>query len=589
MDKKKTDKKSNIKYIIIAIVFGVLAIGSWIGYNTYTNSEKFEIAYNDFLVAVQQDEINEITINKEKNLIYFKQDGVKYHTTYPGTENFVERMLLQGVTVKSAFSLSSTMLISSVEIIFFVLMISFFRKMLTDEADIDFCNAQDNKTTFEDVAGMQEIKRDLKTYLDMFSNEKYREAGARIPKVILFEGPPGNGKTLISKAFAGESGTNFIAVNACDFSSKFVSVGSAKIKRLFEMAKKQSPCVIFIDELDAIGSKRTDGDGAASKEFNSVLTALLNQMDGFETNQEILVLAATNRAEALDPALLRPGRFDKKLVVSEPDRVTRKELFSLLLKDKEVSDLVTVEQLSAKTNGCSCAEISTIVNEAIINATRENRNVLEMTDFENAILESSIKGHICEEYEQTQREKEIVAYHEAGHAIVAHYYGNNRVSFITTQPTTSGAGGFTLTDSPYENLIPMSDIVKRITMFYGGRAAEVFLTGNETEATVGASQDITQATELALKLIPIRDGIDYTLLGEKGNKKLTEAVEGTLRVAYQQARETIKQNRTALVEVAQALIEKDYLDEKEFLEILTKVETNAAKEKELLAEVAKGE
>lgn len=589
MDNKKTDKKSNTKYIIIAIVVSVLAIGSFFGFNTYANSEKFEISYNDFLSAVQQDEINEITINKESNLIYFKQDGTKYHTTYPGTENFVERMLLQGVTVKSAFALPPTILISLVEVVFCVLMIFFFRKMLADGADIDFCNVEDNKTTFDDVAGMKEIKKDLKTYLDMFTNEKYREAGARVPKGILFEGPPGNGKTLISKAFAGEAGVNFIAVNACDFSSKFVSVGSSKVKKLFNMAREQKPCVIFIDELDAIGSKRSDGADAASREFNSILTALLNQMDGFEVNEQILVLAATNRANSLDPALLRPGRFDKKLIVTEPDRTTRKELFSLLLKDKKLEDTVTVERLSAKTNGCSCAEISTIVNEAIINATKEDRSTLKMKDFENAILESSIKGHICEEYEQTEREKEIVAYHEAGHAIVAHYCGNNRVSFITTQPTTSGAGGFTLTDSPYENLMPMSDIIKKITMFYGGRAAEVFLTGNETEATIGASQDITQATELALKLIPIRDGIDYTLLGEKGNRKLTEAVEGTLRSCYQQARSIIKQNRTALVEVAQTLIEKDYLDETEFLKILAEVEKNAAKEKELLAEVTKGE
>ena len=217
---------------------------------------------------------------------------------------------------------------------------------------------------------------------------------------------------LFRSAFAGETGVNFIAANACDFSNKFVGVGSLRVNQLFKEARECAPCVVFIDEIDAVGSKRTDGGDSASKEFNTILTAILNQMDGFSSRDGVLVLAATNRADSLDPALLRPGRFDRKLIITLPDKMTRRELLKFATKDVEVDDEINFDRLAGKTHGLSCSEITAMVNEAVINSVKNKRSAVMQKDFETAILESQLKGHIKENYEQSDRERQIVAYHE---------------------------------------------------------------------------------------------------------------------------------------------------------------------------------
>lgn len=564
-NKKKNTKSFVILFITFALLIAAIVVPSILKHN-YMQENK--VNYVDFLEAVDKGEIKEITINKSKNIIYYKDNRTTKNTTYPDNDDFINDIMLKGIDVNVKTPLNID-LFSIFQCIFIVLMIAILCKQLADP-DIEYDTVQKSDVTFNDVAGLSEIKKDLTSTIDMFLDEKYKKAGVKVPKGILLEGPPGNGKTLLAKACAGEAKINFMAINACDIESKFVSVSAVKIKRMFKTAQENAPCIIFIDEIDAIGSKRSNNSDSVSKEFNSTLTALLNQMDGFSDNTGVLVLAATNRASSLDDALLRPGRFDKKLIISEPDRTTRKKLFELYLKDKQIDDTITYEKLGNKTQGCSCAEIATIVNEAVVNSVKDNRSTLNISDFDKAILESAIKGHICEEYEQTPREKEIVAYHEAGHAIISHFYSNTGVTFVTTQPTTSGAGGFTITKSSQEELTPISDIKNEIVMLYGGRAGEIVLAnGVDTKVSTGASSDISRATELAIRYILARDAIDYDKLGEYGNKKLAEEVERTLKSSSTIALDVLCQHRDDLEKIAKTLIDKEFLSEEDFLEVLS--------------------
>lgn len=564
-------KKKILKFLLFFVLWAVILVSVLSICNSYMlKNEKYAVPYTTFLEEVNNNNIKKIEINKNASKIYFKYSNdkfLKHHTTYPNTDEFIEDMLLQNIDVSVSNGANANVYLTIFELMFFIVFSAIFFKRM-DSSDTDTFDVSNNNITFKDVAGMNELKAELLLYSDMMKNSEYKDRGVKLPKGILLEGPPGNGKTLIAKAFAGEAGVNFLAINACDLGSKFIGVGSMKIKKLFKKAQELSPCVLFIDEIDAVGEKRTNSGDAAGKEMNTVLTSLLNQMDGFEQNEGVLVLAATNRADALDAALLRPGRFDRKIIVNTPDRLTRRALFEFALKNIDVSENISIELLANKTKGCSCAEITTIVNDAIIKSIQNKHSVVEMSDFEDAILTMEIKGHVREEYEQTPREKQIIAYHEAGHAIISHFYCNKRVSLITTRPTTSGAGGFTITETAPEELMPISDIKKRIVMCYGGRAAETFLKGNEQDVSAGASQDVVEATKLALKYILIQDAIDYTQLGENGEKRLSDSAEKLLQECSKIASKEISRYKEFLVDVAENLIQNESLTESEFLKIL---------------------
>lgn len=572
-------KKRLLRMICVFLI--CISCFSFYGFQEY--QEKNRVNYIEFMEKIDAGEIPSVIINKAKDTIYYYDGYWIKNVAYPDTENFINNLLLKGVDVtvkKTSFSYAT-----AIQLFLLLLLIFSVYKQFADP-NIEYETGRNNTLSFDDVAGLTEVKKDLTEIIDMFLDKKYAKAGAKIPKGVLLEGPPGNGKTLLARALAGESKINFIAVNACDIESKFVSVSATKIKNLFRDAQEKAPCILFIDEIDAIGSKRSSGTDAASKDFNSTLTALLNQMDGFQENTGVFVLAATNRSSALDEALLRPGRFDKKIIIPNPDRSSRKKLFELCLKDKKLNDTVTYDNLSNKTQGCSCAEITTIVSDAIVNSIRAQRDVLDIEDFNKAILESSIKGHICQEYEQTAREKKIIAYHEAGHAILNHFYCKKRVSFITTQPTTSGAGGFTVTESPQEDLLPISDIEKRIVMCYGGKAAETILANNNAlDVSSGASQDVIDATQMALKYVSVRDSIDYSQLGKMGEQRLADQTEYLLKACSDKALSELQKYRSYLDAVANALIEQESLSEEEFLKILNRVYETKEKENQLIESI----
>lgn len=573
---KEKDKKKKSRLIKEIVAFLIAAVVVWAGFSGFeyylTHDDSRKVSYEDFMYQVDQGNIEKVIVDKQSSRItWCKGNDVltTKFTTYPGSDDFIERLLSKGVDVRvnsikdssGIFSLIGT--IAMIGAIYFI-----YSKQINVGEGFETINGKESTTTFDDVAGMSEIKSDLLFIAEMMKNPEYEKSGAKIPKGILLEGPPGNGKTLIARAFAGETGVNFIAANACDFSNKFVGVGSLRVNQLFKEARECAPCVVFIDEIDAVGSKRTDGGDSASKEFNTILTAILNQMDGFSSRDGVLVLAATNRADSLDPALLRPGRFDRKLIITLPDKMTRRELLKFATKDVEVDDEINFDRLAGKTHGFSCSEITAMVNEAVINSVKNKRSAVMQKDFETAILESQLKGHIKENYEQSDRERQIVAYHEAGHAIVSYYNGGVGVSAITIRPTTSGAGGFTITDERTEDLAPIKDMYNRIVMCYGGRAAEISLLGGIDMATTGAAQDIKVATELAKEYIANREGVDFSQCGEIGEKMLIEDVRALLRKCDTKAREIVITNWHKVDAVAKELLKCDELSRDEFLTII---------------------
>ena len=583
---KKLPKNKKAKKIILGITAIILLVISIVapGIAKYQYNKENKINYVDFMESIDKGDISEITIDKSKDLVYFDVDGITQNTVFPDNDKFIEQMLLKGVDVKTKQT-SRPNIGSIVQIVFFIALISILLKQVMDP-EIEYDVVKNSDITFNDVAGLDEIKKDLTIAIDMFLDDKYAKAGAKVPKGILLEGPPGNGKTLLAKALAGESKINFIAVNACDMESKFVSASAAKIKKLFAIAKENSPCILFIDEIDAIGTKRSDNSDSVSKEFNSTLTALLNQLDGFNSNEGVFVLAATNRASSLDEALLRPGRFDKKFIISAPDRRTRTKLFEYYLKDKKIDNTITCDNLSGKTRGCSCAEITTIISNAIVNSVQNKRETLTLADFDKAIFEIEIKGHVCQEYDQSPREKKIIAYHEAGHALISYFYSNTVVSMISTQPTTSGAGGFTITKNFSEDLAPISDLQNQIITLYGGRAGEIILAnGNKSNVSSGASADISQATKVATQYVLSRDAIDYNQLGDVGSKKLYQEVEKVLRDSSELALKILNQHVEYLYGIANALIQREFLSENEFIHLVEDISDKKSSEKNLIKEI----
>lgn len=569
-DKKKNNSWMPNKNILIVLCLSLLFF--LLFGNKLTTITERKVDYNTFIELVEDKKVESANVNSSSGKVTYKlaDDPTTYYTNYPYTEDFVEVLLVNDVDVEihetSWFIYFLRYGMTPLMIIVLFFFIFNMNRIGGNEMAVEPNNTV--KTRFKDIAGMDEIKEDLLVLSDMMKNPEYRKSGARIPRGILLQGPPGNGKTMLARAFAGETGVNFIAVNACDFGSQFVGIGSSKIKKVFTTAKKNAPCVIFIDEIDSVGSKRGTASDAAGKEMNTMLTALLNQMDGFQPMDNVMVLAATNRASDLDEALVRPGRFDRQFIVDYPDRNARIELFKLYTKGKKMASDVDFERLATKTFGYSCSKIECIVNEAIILSIKDKNEVVKMENFEDAILQMDIKGHVKKHYSQTDEERKTVAYHEAGHAVIAYIATEEEVSSITIRPTTSGAGGFTLTENKDDSgLRPIQDYKNRLIMLYGGRAAEVKLRGSIEGATAGASADIKEATRIATSYVSIQKGIDYSAFGELGVKQVLALTETLLQDVWSQSQKIIKENWGLVDAVAKELMETETVSKERFLEI----------------------
>lgn len=362
--------------------------------------------------------------------------------------------------------------------------------------------ASEKRNTFQDVAGLYEVKKDMATLVDFLQNgEKYIEAGAEIPKGAILYGPPGTGKTLLARATAGEAGVPFYNTSGSEFAEKYVGIGAKRIRELFDKAEKNAPCIVFIDEIDAVGGNRDNT--MDNTEDLKTLEELLNRMDGFKASTGVLVIGATNRLNALDPALMRPGRFDKKFCVPLPETVEeRMEIISLYAKNKRFMDDVNLEQLAKETIGCSPAEIKSILNDAAIMMVQENKVAIDKAILDKVFTNRLMQGHLKENGKlRDKEEQELIAWHEAGHAVIGKKFGME-VTKVTIVGATSGAGGVTFTIPSKLGLLSVEDIEQKIMQLYAGRAAEYILySNNEKKVTTGASSDIDEATKLIYRMV----------------------------------------------------------------------------------------
>jgi len=428
---------------------------------------------------------------------------------------------------------------------------------------------EETDVSFEDVAGLDEIKDELMFLVSLLKDETQNK-DYKIPHGVLFEGPPGNGKTMLAKALAHDAGINFMPIKGSDIISPYVGIASARIESMFKKAQENAPCIIFIDEIDAIGSNRVaDPASGVDKEENSTLTTLLNQLDGFIELSGVMVIAATNMSASLDPALTRPGRFDKHFTINNPDFNTRKELFSLYTKRLAVAKSLDINSLARRTYGFNCAQIQNIVNEAKLLAIKNDRdNPLEQ-DFEDAVKNMHLNGFEKTASNRSTKDIETAAFHEAGHAIVCYYLDYQDINSISIKPTTTGAGGFTIIENSDENdFRPLQSIKNHIAVLYGGRAAEAHLHGKIENASTGAAQDITAATEMASCYVSAEKGIDYSIFGAAGVEKIMAYSQDVLSEMWEVCQKIIKEHWDEVVLVAEELKQSETISAARFKELM---------------------
>ena len=444
----------------------------------------------------------------------------------------------------------------------------------------------DNGIKFSDVAGEDEAKENLTEIVDYLHNpKKYEEIGAKMPKGLLLVGPPGTGKTMLAKAVAGEAGVPFFSMSGSEFVEMFVGMGASKVRDLFKQAKEKAPCIVFIDEIDAIGGKRSNGGVGGHDEREQTLNQLLTEMDGFEGNSGVVILAATNRPETLDPALTRPGRFDRRVPVELPDLKGREEILKVHVKKIKVEPNVDYTQIARMASGASGAELANIVNEAALRAVRNGRKAATQADLEESI-ETVIVGYQKKNAILTDKEKMVVAYHEIGHALVAAKQSNSApVQKITIVPRTSGALGYTMqVDEGNHYLMTKEEIENKIATYTGGRVAEEIAVGS---ITTGASNDIEQATKLARAMITrfgMNDEFGMVAFETVSNQylggdtalacsaetqtKIDEKVVEVVKAQYEKAKKIITENKRKLDQLAQYLYINETITGDEFMDIL---------------------
>ena len=444
----------------------------------------------------------------------------------------------------------------------------------------------DNGIKFSDVAGEDEAKENLTEIVDYLHNpKKYEEIGAKMPKGLLLVGPPGTGKTMLAKAVAGEAGVPFFSMSGSEFVEMFVGMGASKVRDLFKQAKEKAPCIVFIDEIDAIGGKRSNGGMGGHDEREQTLNQLLTEMDGFEGNSGVVILAATNRPETLDPALTRPGRFDRRVPVELPDLKGREEILKVHVKKIKVEPNVDYTQIARMASGASGAELANIVNEAALRAVRQGRKAATQADLEESI-ETVIAGYQKKNAILTDKEKMVVAYHEIGHALVAAKQSNSApVQKITIVPRTSGALGYTMqVDEGNHYLMTKEEIENKIATYTGGRAAEEIALGS---VTTGATADIEEATKLARAMITrfgmseafdmvametinnrYLDGDASLLCSAETQTEIDRKVVAIIKKQHEKAARLLLENRTKLDRLAQYLYEKETITGEEFMKLL---------------------
>ena len=586
--------------LILLLVFNFVAM-PWI-----SEHQIKEVDYNTFINMVDNGEVSTVEIQQQNNRILFQgNDNRKIYKTAMLPDNDLVSHLLDANVSTTGEEIEQTSALVSIlawvlPIILFVALGQFMsRKMMEkmgggnsmmfnmgkSNARVYVKSAEGIK--FADVAGEDEAKENLSEIVDYLHDPgKYREIGASMPKGILLVGPPGTGKTMLAKAVAGEADVPFFSMSGSEFVEMFVGMGASKVRDLFKQAKEKAPCIVFIDEIDAIGKKR-DGQLGGNDEREQTLNQLLTEMDGFEGNNGVIILAATNRPESLDPALTRPGRFDRRVPVELPDLKGREEILKVHAKKIRIAEDVDFNKIARMASGASGAELANIVNEAALRAVRDGRRFATQADLEESI-EVVIAGYQKKNAIMTDHEKHIVAYHEIGHALVAAKQTNSApVQKITIVPRTSGALGYTMqVEEGNHYLMSKAEIENKIATFTGGRAAEEVVFGS---VTTGASNDIEQATKLARAMITrygMSEDFDIVAMETVNNQYLggdtslacsadTQAeidrqVVALIKKQHDKAIKILTDNRDKLDELARFLYEKETITGEEFMDILNK-------------------
>lgn len=502
-----------------------------------------------------------------------KEGRFKYVTENPGSDTFRESLLKEGIRVFSVKTSQTMNIILSLvlNLLPFIILLGFmfnFQRRLEPADNELVTDVPDTK--FSNIAGYETLKNDSKFILDFLKNPKaYEKIGARLPNGVLFYGPPGTGKTLMARAIAGEASVPFYKVNGSDFVELYVGLGARRVRNLYKIARENAPCIVFIDEVDSIGGAR--GGFKGSSEDDKTLTALLNELDGFSAKKGVITIAATNRLQDLDPALVRPGRFDRHVAVPLPNKEERLEILELYKNGKKLSPSIDIEKLASKTIGFSPSELENLLNESAIKAVTRGSKVVEQQDLDDSFLKIIIKGDKKEDKYQSEKEKKIIAYHEAGHAIVGHMLGKPILE-VSVIGTTSGAGGYTLSQ-PKEGLRSKMDMKNEVKELYGGRAGETMIVESDDEITVGAVSDIEQATKIISNYIKIL-GLNGSLINleELGMRRPNdEIIEQARQISSELFEETVailKANRRKLDKLAETLLDKSIVDADSFLKIM---------------------
>lgn len=564
-----------ISYIILAVLIVTAGAGLYVGSGPGRQGKPKEIKYEKFLDMVDAGQIKEIKWNENDEAItaYDKKDK-EYTTSNPKYDDFKVDMLEQGVEVKESGMLKKyeTPIMMAVQLLMYAASFYVMTKIM-GIGSIKSTRKKEQKSNvkFKDVAGLDEVKEDLMTVVDFLKNpDKYKEAGADIPKGVLLYGPPGTGKTLLAKAVAGEAGVKFIATSGSDFDEKYVGVGASKMRKLFDDAKNNAPCIIFIDEIDSMGGRRHSKQNNYDRQ---TLNTLLSEMDGFDGSNGVVVIAATNRLEDLDPALTRPGRFDNHFAVCLPESAKeRRVIIDLYTNNKKFAEDVDFDTFAKETMGSSPATIKTVLNEAAIIAARDNNGIIDRKILDEAWMKQLMEGHLRRNGERNN--VEVVAWHEAGHALAGLLLGQDltKASII---PSTSGAGGATFITPKKLGLFTVKELKEQVIMLYAGRNAEALLAesnGEEEGVTTGASNDIEKATDIIKKMI-----VEYGMNDEFGLLNLdnldvkpeviTKEAVKLAKALQEQSLILMKENIDRLRDIAEELMKKETLTGEEIRKI----------------------
>jgi cell division protease FtsH len=596
----------NAGFYLLIIVIALTAI------NRFDRQEvaKKELDYSTFLQKVEKGDVREVTIIGEKQISGVLKDGTEFTSYNPGDQDIYRTLKENNVRIVGEPPPQPpwwmTMLSSAFPILLLVGVWIFMmqqmqgggsRVMSFGKSRAKLHTSDKQRVTFADVAGVDEAKEELKEVVDFLKNPKqFLELGARIPKGVLLFGPPGTGKTLLARAVAGEAGVPFFSISGSDFVEMFVGVGASRVRDLFENAKKNAPCIVFVDEIDAVGRQRGAGLGGGHDEREQTLNQLLVEMDGFGVNEGIILIAATNRPDVLDPALLRPGRFDRQVVVDRPDVKGRKEILMVHTKGKPLSDDVDLDVLARRTPGFTGADLSNLVNEGAILAARKRQKKISMELLEAAI-DRVIAGPERKSRMISEKEKSIVAYHEGGHALVAKMLPNTDPVHKVSVIPRGGALGYVLqlpTEDRY--LVTKAELLDQITVMLGGRVAEHLIFH---EVSSGAQNDLERATNTARKMIMeygMSEELGPVVLGHKQDqvflgrdisrdrnyseeiaRKIDQEVRKIIEECFERAKTILIENREKLELVAQTLIKKEIIEGEELEELLNG-DTEAAKE-----------